>query len=90
LTSAAQVGTTSAALSTTVDQTTTVTWSPGQINLNNEYLFFVLGWEIPTTSGSNTGDVVFRTGHSAAGTRTCHAGLRSFDANWDGHERDDN
>jgi hypothetical protein len=70
LTGATQVGTTSSVLSTTADVTTVVTWSPGAtITLGNEYLFFVLAWEITTASGSNTSDVVFRTGQSAAGSR---------------------
>lgn len=70
LTAATQVGTTSSVLSTTVDVTTVVTWTPaGVITLNNEYLFFVLAWEITTASGSNTGDVVIRTGQSAGGSR---------------------
>lgn len=69
LTGATQVGTTSAALSTTADGTSVVTWSPGALTLNNEYLFFVVAWEITTASGSNTGDVVFRTGQAAAGSR---------------------
>jgi hypothetical protein len=70
LTSGTQVGGTSAALSTTVDVTSAVTWSPGvTITLNNEYLFFVIAWEITTASGSNNGDVLIRTGQSAAGSR---------------------
>jgi len=69
LTGSTQVGTTSAALSTTADATSVVTWSPGAITLNNEYLFFVVAWEITTASGSNSGDVVLRTGQSAGGTR---------------------
>ena len=71
LTGATQIGTTvAAALSTTVDQTSTVTWSPGTtIVLNDEYLFFVLAWEITTAGGANGADVVIRTGQAAAGSR---------------------
>jgi hypothetical protein len=70
LTSATQVGTTSATLSTSADVTSVVTWSPGvTITLNNEYLFFVVAWEITTQGGSNTADVQIRTGQSAAGSR---------------------
>lgn len=70
LTGSTQVGTTSAALSTSADVTTVVTWSPGTtITLNNEYLFFVIAWEITTASGSNTANVLIRTGQSAAGSR---------------------
>jgi len=70
ITGATQVGTTSTVLSTTADVTTVVTWSPGAVSLSNEYLFFVLAWEITTASGSNTSDVVLRTGSTGpAGTR---------------------
>jgi hypothetical protein len=70
LTAATQVGTTSSALSTSADVTSVVTWSPGAtITLTNEYLFFAIAWEITTASGSTTGDVVLRTGQSAAGSR---------------------
>lgn len=70
LTGSTQVGTTSAALSTTADVTTVVTWSPGTtITLNNEYLFLVIAWEITTASGSNSGDVLPRTGTSTTGSR---------------------
>lgn len=70
LTGSTQVGTTSSALSTTADVTSVVTWSPGTtIQLDNEYLFFVLAWEITTASGSNSGDVQIRTGQAAAGSR---------------------
>jgi hypothetical protein len=60
LTSAAQIGTTSAVLSTTADVTSVVTWSPGAITLNNEYLFFVIAWEVTTASGNNSSDVQLR------------------------------
>lgn len=70
LTGSTQVGTTSSALSTSADVTSVVTWSPGTtIQLDNEYLFFVLAWEITTASGSNSGDVQIRTGQAAAGSR---------------------
>ena len=71
LTSATQVGATSSALSTSADVTSVVTWSPGvTITLNNEFLFFVIAWEITTASGSNSGDVLIRTGSSGpAGSR---------------------
>lgn len=69
LTGATQVGTTTVALTTSADGTSIVTWSPGAITLSNEYLFFVIAWEITTASGSNTGDVIFRTGQAAGGSR---------------------
>src|SRR4051794_16279617 len=69
VTGATQVGTTSAALSTTADVTSVVTWSPGAFALSQEFLFFVVAWEITTASGSNTGDVQLRTGQASAGSR---------------------
>ena len=71
ITGSTQVGTTSAALTTTADGTTTVTWSPGAIvTLANEFLFFVIAWEITTAAGSNSADVVIRTGSTGpAGSR---------------------
>jgi hypothetical protein len=69
LTSAVLVGTTSAALSTTADATSVITWSPGSLTLASEWLFFSLAWEITTASGNNSGDVIFRTGQAAGGTR---------------------
>lgn len=70
VTGATQVGTTSAVLSTSADVTSVVTWSPGAtVTLANEYLFFVVAWEITTASGSNTADALFRTGQAAAGSR---------------------
>ena len=63
ITSAVLVGTTSAALSTSADVTSVVTFTPGAtITLTNEYLFVQCEWEITTASGSNNGDVDFRAG----------------------------
>lgn len=79
LTGSTQVGTTSVALSTTADVTTVVTWTPASaIVMQNEYLFFVLAWEITTASGSNTADVVFRTGQSAGGTRIVTSNFTAY------------
>ena len=59
LTGATQIGTTvAAALSTTADQTSVVTGVRHDHRLNNEYLFFVLAWEITTAGGTNAADVV--------------------------------
>ena len=70
LTGSTQVGTTTGALSTTADQTSTVTWSPGTtIFLNNEYLFFALALEVVTAGGSNSSDADLRIGSSTTGTR---------------------
>jgi hypothetical protein len=70
-TGSTQVGTTSSALSTSADVTTVVTWTPSAgFTLSHEYIFIVVAWEITTASGSNSGDVLFRTGSSGgAGTK---------------------
>lgn len=59
-----QIGTTQgAAPTTTVPQTSVITWAPGTtITLNNEYLYLVLAWEITTAGGSNSADQIFRLG----------------------------
>jgi hypothetical protein len=60
LTSGILTGTTTAALSTTVSQSSTVTWTPGATQtFLNEYLFVQCEWSIVAASGSNTGDVDF-------------------------------
>jgi hypothetical protein len=60
LTSAVLTGTTTAALSTTVSATSTVTWSPGAaVALANEYIWVQCEWSIVVASGSNQGDVDF-------------------------------
>ena len=70
LTGSTQIGTTSSVLSTSADVTTVVTWTPGAtINLANEFLFFVIAWEITTAGGSNSADVQIRTGQAAGGSR---------------------
>lgn len=54
---------TSANLSTTVDTTVTITWSPGgTFDFNNEYLFVNTGIEITAAGTANTQDVDFRVG----------------------------
>lgn len=69
ITASTQVGTTTAALSTTADVTSVVTWSPGAVTVAGEYLYFVLAWETTTAGGNNSADVLFRTGQSAGGSR---------------------
>ena len=62
--------TTPSALSTTADQTSVVNWSPGgTVVLDDEYLFFAIAWYIVTAGGSNSADVVIRTGQAAGGSR---------------------
>jgi hypothetical protein len=53
-------------VNTTTDQGGAIFWNPGLITLNNEFLFFVVAWEITTASGSNTADVQFRTGQGTS------------------------
>jgi hypothetical protein len=62
LTTGAVVGSNTAALSTTADVTTTLGRSLGAVTLSNEFLFFAAAWGVASTSGSNSADVVIRTG----------------------------
>jgi hypothetical protein len=69
-----QTGTTTPTLSTTADVTTVVNYqnggpTPNPVTLNNEYLFFVIAWETTTQAGSNSADVVIRTGQASSGSR---------------------
>src|SRR4030095_3254927 len=65
ITSALLTGPTTAALSTTVTQTSTATFAPGAtITLTNEYLFAQFEWEITTASGNNSSDAVIRSGEA--------------------------
>ena len=52
-------------LSTTADANSTISWSPGALYLNNEYLFFQLEWQETTTGTSSTDNVLFRAGTSS-------------------------
>ncbi len=70
LTGALLQGTTISNLSTTVTQTTTVTWSAPEFRLNNEFLICKMGWRILTASGGNNADVVLRWGTGANMTST--------------------
>jgi hypothetical protein len=55
-------------LSTTADVNSSISWSPGALTLNNEYLFFQVEWQ-ETTAGSVNGDnVFFRAGTAAITT----------------------
>lgn len=70
LTSGAQVGFATGALSTTADQDVDNNWNLGStVTVNNEYLFFVLAWETTTAGGNNSADVVIRTGQASTGSR---------------------
>jgi hypothetical protein len=61
LTTATQVGST-VTLSTTADVNSSISWSPGSITLNNEYLFFQVEWQETTAGASASDDVLFRIG----------------------------
>lgn len=62
LTSAILTGGILAGISTSADNTTAVTWSPGgTVTLTNEYLFVQCQWEITTAGGANGCDIDFRT-----------------------------
>jgi hypothetical protein len=56
-----QIGTTQT-LSATADLNSQITFSPGVVILNNEYLFFQVQWEETTAGTSNTDTVLFRVG----------------------------
>lgn len=70
ITSAAQVGTTITDLLTTVDQNSTITFNPGAITLNNEYLFVQLGWEVTGAATNANADVLFRIGDAGTNMTT--------------------
>lgn len=62
LTSTVQVGST-ITLSTTADNNSSITWSPGgTITLANEYLFIQPEWEETTAGSSTSSNVLFRIG----------------------------
>ena len=55
-------------LSTTADTNSSITASPGQLVLNNEYLFFQVEWQETTAGSSNSDDVRFRIGTASITT----------------------
>jgi hypothetical protein len=65
LTSARLVGTTVTNLTTTVTQTSTVTWSAPAFRLENEYLIIKMAWEITGAGNANAQDVLIRFGPSS-------------------------
>lgn len=72
--SATQVGATTGtgptiALSSTADTVANPFLNPGAVTLSNEYLFFLLAWEVTIAGGSSTCDVVIRTGQASTGSR---------------------
>lgn len=65
LTSAVLIGTTVTNLTTTVAQTSTITWAAPAIRLNDEYLICKIAWLITGAGGANTRDVLLRFGTGA-------------------------
>lgn len=66
LTAATQTGTTITAISTSADNNSVVTWSPGgTVTLTAEYLFIQCEWEITTAGTTNTADILIRAGTSS-------------------------
>lgn len=65
ITSGLLTGSTVTNLATGADQDSLVTWEPGAIELNEEYLFFDIAWKITGAGGGATRDVIFRWGETA-------------------------
>lgn len=64
---AALTGSTVTNLTTTVAQTSTVTWAaPDAITLNNQFLICKIAWEITGAGGANNRDVLLRFGSGAS------------------------
>jgi hypothetical protein len=55
-------------LSTSADVNSSITASPGQLVLNNEYLFFQVEWQETTAGSSNSDNVFFRIGTASITT----------------------
>jgi hypothetical protein len=55
-------------LSTSADVNSSITASPGQLILNNEYLFFQIEWQETTAGSSNNDNVFFRIGTASITT----------------------
>jgi hypothetical protein len=55
-------------LSTTADVNSSITWSPGALNLNAQYLFFQVEWQETTAGSSNNDNVFFRIGTASITT----------------------
>lgn len=57
-------------VSTSADFNSSLTFNPGAITFNNEYLFVQVAWERTGAGGMSTSDILFRTGSSSTvGTR---------------------
>lgn len=55
-------------LSATADVNSSVSWSPGTLTLNQEYLFFQVEWQETTVGTTNNDNVFFRVGTAAVTT----------------------
>lgn len=71
-------GTTVTNVSTTVSQTSTVTWAAPAFRLNNEFLICKLGWRITTASGNNSSDILLRWGTGATMTSPAATKERNY------------
>jgi hypothetical protein len=60
LTAGTQLGAT-VTMSSTADVNSSLIWTPGVINLNNEYLFFQVEWQETTLGTTSFDDVLFRS-----------------------------
>jgi hypothetical protein len=75
LTSSLLTGSIIPSISTSADNASTITWSPGSVcTLTFEYFFLQVEWEITTASGSNSGDIDFRASSSTVATSTFSLG----------------
>jgi len=62
LTTALQSGTIATSPTTSVSQSSVVTWTAPAFFLNNEFLIVKVGWQITTASGNNNADIALRHG----------------------------
>lgn len=67
-----------AAISTSANNNTALTFNPGAITLTNEYLFVQVEWNITTAGNSNTADILFRAGDSTIVSSTFTPGTQAL------------
>ena len=65
-TTAELTGTTATIAATNTTVTSTVSWTPAAFELNDEYLFVQVEWKITTAGASNTANILFEVGSTAA------------------------
>ena len=68
------IGSTVAPVLTTVEYNSTLSWSPGAITLNDEYLFFQIEWQSIVAGTNASNNAVFRQGPSSIITPDLGAG----------------